>query len=274
MRGDDRRAGLEAVLLLSDGLAVNGTDLIAGVQSRLGAGVPLFGGLAGDGSRFGRTWVLDGETAQPAEGQVRAIGFYGDRLRVGVGCNAGWTDFGPQRCITRSKGKVLHELDHRPALDLYKEYLGELAQGLPASALSFPLSVRGAGERRTVVRTVLSVDEAERSLTFAGDMPQGAAAGLMRANNEALIQSAADAGAQATAALGGAAPSLVLSISCIGRRLVLGERTDEEIEAVVEAHPGAAHVGFYAYGEISKSPGDDDCGLHNQTMTVVAFAEV
>ncbi len=204
---------------------------------------------------------------------MSVVGFYGESLRIGIGCNAGWSRFGPPRSVTRSLGNTLHELDGRPALDLYKEYLGELASGLPASALRFPLSIRRSDAGRTVVRTVLAVDEAARSLTFAGDIPQGAEAQLMRANNEALIQSAADAGVQATAALDGTKASLTLSISCIGRRLVLGERTDEEIEAVVEADTGAAHVGFYSYGEILREAGDDASGLHNQTMTVVAFGE-
>ena len=279
--------GLRAVILLSDGLHANGTALLDGLVPMLPPGVRVFGGLAGDGSRFQRTWVFEGgplgeggesgerdDRTPLASRRVRAIGLYGERLAIGIGCDGGWSDFGPERCVTRSVGNVLFELDHRPALDLYKEYLGELASGLPASALLFPLSVRRHAGGRVLVRTVLSVDEVAKSMTFAGDVPEGASARLMRANNDALIRSAERAGAQAVAGLEGAAAQLLVSISCVGRRLVLGERSDEEVEAVFDSAGGAAaHVGFYSYGEIAPQLAGGASDLHNQTMTIVAIGE-
>ncbi len=273
--------GLRAVIVLSDGMHANGTALLDGLVPMLPAGVPVFGGLAGDGSRFERTWVFERREAHERAAhaalgprRVRAIGLYGERLAFGIGCDGGWSDFGPERCVTRSEGNVLFELDHRPALDLYKEYLGELASGLPGSALLFPLSVRRHAGGQVLVRTVLSVDEAARSMTFAGDVPQGASARLMRANNEALIRSAERAGAQAVAALAGTAAQLLLSISCVGRRLVLGERSDEEVEAVFDSAGAAAvHVGFYSYGEIAPMMAGGCSELHNQTMTIAAIGE-
>jgi hypothetical protein len=267
-----------AVFVLSDGLCVNGTPLVAGLAGGLPAGVAIAGGLAGDGSRFERTWVLAGQHL--AAGQVAAVGFYGQRLRVGHGAQGGWMDFGPERRITRSEGHVLFELDGKPALDLYKTYLGDLAQGLPGSALLFPLSIRRPGpDARPLVRTILGVDEAQRSLTFAGDMPEGHVARLMRTTNDNLIGSAAAAVAQATQGAGGCGDALVVSVSCVGRRLVLGERTEEEVETIVDGAPaGAGHVGFYSYGEIAPAVGGDGQGvgsseLHNQTMTVTVFSE-
>lgn len=276
--------GLRAVIVLSDGLHANGTALLDGLVPMLPPGVPVFGGLAGDGSRFQRTWVYGGHQGRAGNERadhaallsrrVRAIGLYGERLAIGIGCDGGWSDFGPERRVTRSEGNVLFELDHRPALDLYKEYLGELASGLPAAALLFPLSVRRHAGGQVLVRTVLSVDEAARSMTFAGDVPEGASARLMRANNEALIRSAERAGAQAVAGLAGTPAQLLLSISCVGRRLVLGERSDEEVEAVFDnAGEAAAHVGFYSYGEIAPLMAGGGSELHNQTMTIAAIGE-
>jgi hypothetical protein len=269
LAGDD----LRAVFVLCDGLGVNGTPLVAGLSQGLPAGVPISGGLAGDGSRFAGTWVLDHDT--PRAQRVCAIGFYGERLRVGHGCGGGWSDFGPERRITRAHGNVLYELDGRPALDLYKIYLGERAQELPGAALLFPLAVRTAGhDGEPLVRTILAIDEAERSMTFAGDLPADGVARLMRANTDKLIGSAARAARQALANLPGAGDALELSVSCVGRRLVLGERTDEEVEAVLDdAPPGCAHVGFYSYGEISPSVAGGASDLHNQTMTVTVFCE-
>jgi len=265
--------GLRAVFLLSDGLCVNGTPLVDGLARKLPPGVSITGGLAGDGSRFGRTWVLDRH--QPQANRICAVGFYGERLCIGHGCDGGWSDFGPERLITRSEGNVLYELDGKPALDLYKTYLGERAAGLPGTALLFPLSVRRDGPgQETLVRTILGIDDAEKSLTFAGDMPQGGIARLMRANTDKLIGSAGQAARQATAGLMGTEDALVISVSCVGRRLVLGERTDEEVETVLESAPGrVAHVGFYSYGEISPAVAGGASELHNQTMTVTVLSE-
>jgi hypothetical protein len=235
--------------------------------------VTVSGGLAGDGGRFERTWVLDG--ARPAQQRIAAVGFYGRRLRTGHGYEGGWSDFGPERRITRSEGNVLFELDRKPALDLYKAYLGDRAAGLPGTALLFPLSIRRGPAEEPLVRTILGVDEATRSLTFAGDVPQGAIARLMRSNNEHLIGSAGHAVALATHGLDPRSAPLVVSVSCVGRRLVLGERTEEEVETVVDGAPcGASHVGFYSYGEISPALAGGASDLHNQTMTVTVFSEV
>jgi hypothetical protein len=269
----DGGADLRAVLVLSDGLHVNGTPLVDALRAGLPAGVLLCGGLAGDGSAFERTWVLAGGCV--ADARVVAVGFYGDRLQVGSGCDGGWMDFGPERIITRSVGNVLYELDGKPALDLYKTYLGELAQGLPGSALRFPLSIRRPGDDAPpLVRTILGIDEAQRALTFAGDMPEGHAARLMRTTNDSLIDSAGAAAVQACRGLTAGGASLVVSVSCVGRRLVLGERAEEEVESVLESVPaGAGHVGFYSYGEISPGAAGGASELHNQTMTVTVFSE-
>ena len=265
--------GLRAVFVLSDGLCVNGTSLVDGLARHLPPGTVITGGLAGDGSRFGRTWVLNHD--QPEPNRICAVGFYGERLRVGHGCDGGWSDFGPERRITRSEGNVLYELDGKPALDLYKKYLGERAAGLPGTALLFPLSVRREGEgQELLVRTILGIDEERQSLTFAGDMPQGGVARLMRANTDKLIGSAGQAARQATLGVSDADDTLVISVSCVGRRLVLGERTEEEVETVVDSAPQrAGHVGFYSYGEIAPAAPGGASELHNQTMTVTVFSE-
>jgi hypothetical protein len=216
--------------------------------------------------------VLDRD--QPGANHICAVGFYGERLRVGHGCDGGWSDFGPERRITRSEGNVLYELDGAPALDLYKTYLGDRAEGLPGTALLFPLSLRRDAASQRVVRTILGIDEARRSLTFAGDVPQGSIARLMRANTDKLICSAAQAARQAAQSLPETDDALIISVSCVGRRLILGERTEEEIETVLDGAPlRTAHVGFYSYGEISPLVAGGTSELHNQTMTVTVFSE-
>jgi hypothetical protein len=264
---------LRAAFVLSDGLCVNGTRLVEGLAWHLPHSVVLTGGLAGDGGRFDKTWILDRD--QPESNRVCAVGFYGERLCIGHGCAGGWSDFGPERRITRSEGNVLYELDGKPALQLYKTYLGERAAGLPGTALLFPLAVRRAGHAGdALVRTILGIDEAAQSLTFAGDMPQGGVARLMRANTDKLVDSAGRAARAGTLGVSGAADALVISVSCVGRRLVLGERTEEEVEIVRDCAPrSSGHVGFYSYGEISPAFPGAVSDLHNQTMTVTVLSE-
>ncbi len=268
------REDLRAILVLSDGLNVNGSELVRGVNSIVPDSVVVTGGLAGDGANFKRTWVL-GEGG-PESGLVSAVGMYGNKLRVGHGSKGGWDFFGPMRRITRSAGNILYELDGQPALALYKQYLGERASGLPATALLFPLAVRSdAHDEKVLVRTVLGIDEATQSMTFAGDVPTGHLAQLMRANFERLIDGASDAALHTLAASGEVDVGDVLSIaiSCVGRRLILGERTEEEIEAALSGLPTSTRqIGFYSYGEISPHT-SGHCDLHNQTMTLTTITE-
>ena len=268
-------SSLRGVFVLSDGLNVNGSELVKGLNDTLGEAVVVTGGLAGDGTDFKRTWVI--KDRMPIGGYVTAIGFYGDHVKLGHGSKGGWDKFGPERLVTKSKGNILYELDGRPALQLYKEYLGDRAAGLPATGLLFPLAIRSSNtDGKALVRTILAVDEAAQSMTFAGDMPEGVLAQLMRANFDRLVQGASDAATLAVNSrdhTSSPSPTLSIAISCVGRRLVLGERTEEEIEATLDILPkGSSQVGFYSYGEISPYK-SGACDLHNQTMTLTTIAE-
>ena len=268
---------LAGVFVLSDGLNVNGSELVAGISKVIGADIPLTGGLAGDGASFQETLV--GADCPPCARMIAGLGFYGSAIRIGHGSAGGWDLFGPRRQVTKSAGNVLFELDGEPALDLYERYLGpEESKGLPSSALLFPIQVYDLQQPDTaVVRTVLAIDRDKRSMTFAGDVPQGWTAQLMRGHLDRLAAGAADAARQARGGVAAAAGHERLSIlvSCIGRRLLMGQRTVEEVEAVgAELGDDTLRLGFYSYGEISPHAKSGLCELHNQTMTVTALAEV
>jgi hypothetical protein len=265
------RPGLRALFVLSDGTRTNGSVLVAGLREAVGPQVVLAGGLAGDGPNFGTTYV--GLNAVPTPGKVAAIGFYGDKLNVGHGSSGGWDVFGPERRITRSEANVLYELDGKPALDLYKRYLGPDAAELPGSALLFPLRIYPAEKpEQAIVRTVVGIDENARTMIFAGDMPQGHCAQLMRGNFDRLIQGAANAAEQAQTKAGG--ERLAILVSCIGRKLLLGQRIREEVEAVQNVLGGSTHLaGFYSYGEVSPHEVTGSAELHNQTMTITTLSE-
>lgn len=259
---------LRHVLIFSDGRLVNGTTLSETFNGALPDGVTLSGGFAGDGTDFVVTRV--GLDAAPEPGVLVAVGLYGNSLRIGFGSVGGWSCFGPARTVTSSSGNVLHTLDGRPALALYKEYLGPAAAGLPSAALRFPLTVTTAGQPNAVVRTILSIDEAAETMTFAGDIPEGATVRLMRASYEEIISGAEDA-----ARLAAQDADLVLCVSCVGRRIVLGQRIEEELEGVRSVFGSRPVIaGFYSYGELAPTGEAGACQLHNQTMTITSIAEV
>lgn len=263
---------LKHVFILSEGIKVNGSELARGLNENLPDDVSVTGGLAGDAAKFEETLVaLD---AAPASGNIVAIGFYGDKLKIGYGSVGGWDYFGADRLVTKSKSNVLYELDGQSALELYKMYLGEKAKELPGSALLFPLGMKYNEDSESVVRTVLAVDEGENSMTFAGDIPEGAYVRLMKANFEKLIDGAG-AAATNSSELMGSDCDFALLISCVGRKLVLDQRIEEEVEAVREIlGPKPMLAGFYSYGEISPILTSAKCELHNQTMTITTFTEI
>ena len=263
--------GLVHLFLLTDGLAVNGSDLIAGLRSQLPESVKVTGGMAGDGSRFEETLVIWNDLV--ASGLIAAIGLYGDRIKIGYGSLGGWTTFGPKRMVTKSQGNVLYELDGVSALDIYKKYLGEYASGLPATGLLFPLSLYNEIGDRSVVRTILAVDETEKNLTFAGDIPENSIVQMMQFNFDRLVDGAITA-AQNSLVNISASPDLAILISCVGRKMVLKQRIEEEVEGVQEVVGLSTMLaGFYSYGEIAPTAFGDYSELHNQTMTITTFSE-
>ena len=266
------RDNLSHVFILSEGLNINGSKLVEGLRGSLPDHVSITGGLAGDSGLFNETLVLS-DTGLSTN-KVAAIGFYGNNLSVGFGSLGGWDPFGPERVITKSEHNILYELDGKPALPLYKEYLGDLAKDLPASGLLFPLTICVPGNYEPLVRTLLSIDENTQSLTFAGDIPQSCRARLMKANTDRLIDGAAGAANIASVALDSATVQFAILISCVGRRILLKQRCEDEIDAVKE-HLGSNTplVGFYSYGEIAPFIKHARCELHNQTMTITTFLE-
>lgn len=265
---------LKHIMILSEGLNINGSELTKGLNLQLKNKVSVTGGLAGDQDLFSETVIVHNNKG--VSNIVIAIGFYGKNLHVGYGSMGGWDSFGVDREVTKSKGNILYELDNQPALELYKKYLGPYASKLPASALLFPLSLRLNDNGTVLVRTVLKVNEEDGSMVFAGDIPQGENVRLMKANFDRLVDGAYDAAVMSQMSLTESNAELAILISCVGRKLVLKQRVEEELEVIHDAiGKQITTTGFYSYGEISPiKPFLQTCELHNQTMTITLFKEV
>lgn len=262
---------LNHMFIVSDGSFVNGSGLIEGLESAEGFKASITGGLCGDGARFEKTLTSYNET--PKQGEVVAVGFYGEDLEVSYANFGGWTPFGPERTITKSEGNVLYEIDGKPALDLYKKYLGEKAAELPQAALLYPLTVQQNDQSEPLVRTILNIDENANSMILAGDVPLNSKVQLMMSTMDDIAEGASNA-AELAMRDRKSKPELAILVSCVGRKLVLDQRTEDEIEEVADIIGDQAKIaGFYSYGEMAPFAGKNECQLHNQTMTLTLMSE-
>ena len=261
---------LKHILVFSDGLNLNGADLVEGLRGVLPR-TSITGGLAGDLGDFSETFVVANQTIMKKA--IVAIGFYGEQLQVGYSSKGGWDSFGVDRLVTRSNKNILYELDGQPALELYKLFLGANAKNLPRSGLLFPLSIRSKDNNGPIVRTILSINEEDQSLTFAGNIPEGSYVRLMKANIDRLIDGARDSAKDAFKT-SKKNTQLALLISCVGRRFVLKQLIEEEVEAVQDILGGETKItGFYSFGEIGPFAKLSPCEFHNQTMTITTLSE-
>lgn len=265
---------LKSIFLLSDGLVGNGTQLTNGINSVLPNQITVTGGLAADTENFEETWILVDD--KPKKDFISMVGFYGDHINVSHGSKSGLDKLGLLRTVTKSKGNILYEVDGLPALELYKKYLGPLADGLPATGLMFPLELTDEGNAEEPrVRTLFAVNEEDNSMTFVDDIPQGSYARLMKANVDRMIDGSVGAAQKLNFEENQGEPILVIAVSCFARRLVLKQRTEEELEGNLGVFPkNAQQIGFYSFGEISSNYTEGgECCLFNQTITLTSFWE-
>lgn len=265
------KENLKHIFVVSEGSFINGSELTKGMNAATQDNLLITGGLCGDAARFEKTVASYNENPKP--GEIIAIGFYGDTFEASFSIHGGWTPFGPERIVTKSKSNVLFELDGQPALDLYKKYLGDKSKELPGAALLYPLNVKSENEKQSFVRTILNINEEENTMILAGDIPENSKVQLMMTNVD-NIANASERAARQALEIRKNKPQLALLVSCIGRKLVLDQRVEEEIEEVVDVIGNATTIcGFYSYGEIAPFNGESNCQLHNQTMTITLISE-
>lgn len=265
------KEGLKHLLVVSEGSFVNGSSLIAGIENVMSNEVPISGGICGDDDKFEKT--LASYKEDPKTGEVIIIGLYGESLEISVASFGGWITFGPERLITKSTANVLYEIDDKPALELYRKYLGDKANELPRASLFYPLHVKAENKEIPVVRTILSINENQNSMTLAGDVPINSTVQLMMASVDGLSEGAMKAAKKAMENRE-KTPEFAFLVSCIGRKLVMDQRVEEELEEVKKTIGNQVVMsGFYSYGEIAPFGKNSSCELHNQTMTLTLISE-
>lgn len=262
--------GLRSLFVLADGMRVDGSSLVEGLNQALNPEVIVTGGMASDNGRFTGTWLLVDN--QPEFGVVCAVGFYGEHFRTSYASKGGFSRFGMERLVTScdEQTHTIHTLDNKPALELYKVYMGEHAKKLPNSALQFPwLVIDSDGDSK--IRAIQDANEEEQSVQLFGGVKTGDRVVFMKGSFNYVVAGAQQAVQRLEWPTD--TPVMSLTVSCMGRRSVLQDRTDEEVEVVKETlGEGVAQVGFYSYGELSPRT-SGKCGLLNQTMTLTLFWE-
>jgi hypothetical protein len=260
------------IFVLADGILINGSDLVAGLKKSMPNGVSLSGGLSGDGYRFQEAPVIANDIA--SNNSITLVGLYGKRLKVKTSSRAGWQEYGLERYVTKAEGNVLYELDNESVLTLYEKYLGGSFLNVPASSIQYPISLKSDDEKNWMTRTIIGINKEEKSLTFAGDIPLGYKARLMRTNTDLLVESAAAAAVEIIKKRDAFYPDLAILVSCFGRRGVMVDDAYRELSAIKETFGDQCSLtGFYSYGEIGSFDGELESKLHNQTMTITAFTE-
>jgi hypothetical protein len=265
------KENLKYVMVLSDGYSTNDSKLTDGLKSVFPENMLVTGGIGGNG--FGGLKSIVRHNDKIGDDSIILIGFYGNNIIVSHGCEGGWEAFGPDRTITSSHKNTIYTLDDKPALDIYKKYLGKNSDELPLSGLLFPIALKVDGN--ISIRTVLNIDDEKGSITFASDVPEGSVVQLMMSNPNSIVDgseiSAEDAFSRLDENIN---EGLIFIVSCIARKLVLKEYTSEELEVITDTFGhNFNYAGFYSYGEICPRHENEHSSLHNQTMTITTICE-
>jgi hypothetical protein len=262
---------VHSALIFSEGLNINGTKLSEGINLT-NKKIVYSGGLSGDGSDFKETLVFTKDKFIP---NAIAVVYFDKNVEFRTSAAGGWTSFGIERRVTKSHNNIVYEIDEKPAINLYNDYLGSKAKLLPSYGLHFPicLTSKNNNAETELVRTLLAIDEVAGSLTFAGDVNEGCEIKLMKSTTKDLIHSAQSLFAEKLLEINNLEGDVFsFLVSCVGRRLVMGQNTEEEF--VLPPLPfEVIRTGYYSYGELSKSIKENKCSLHNQTFTLTLIWE-
>ena len=273
---------LNAFMMLPDVLVGNGADIVRGVLDSLGEHFPVVGGASGDDFKFEKTYQYLNDKVY--SGAVIGLGLVGN-FKIGIGVKHGWLPVGIPMKVTKSEGAVLHELDGKPAINIYRDYFGaeeakKLQQETLAKlAITYPLGMTVAGSDEMLIRDPITVNE-QGSITCAAEIPEGSEIRLMVGSREEAVKVAKEAAEKAVEQLEGTVPKAVIIFNCIARSKLFGERSGEEITAIQEVVGAETPlIGFYTYGEQAPLGGEvrniEKCNsaFHNETVVICVLGE-
>jgi hypothetical protein len=271
-------------IIFSDGLMQEGSNLIYGLQERLGKSFPLVGASASDNLRFLKTYLyFNQEVFSNAACGI----LWGGKLNFGLGIKHGWKPLGKPRHITKSSGNIVYEIDDTIAAKIYEEYLAcdltKLRKELKYISIFYPIGIYLAGEEEYLLRNILSIGD-DGSLTFQGDVPQDSLIRLMIGTKESCLAATQQAVDEAKKGLSvqvmglkkGREKNFALVFDSISRYILLRKDADKELRIIKEGlGKDTPIIGIYTYGEQAPLRAISYQGrayFHNQTITILAIA--
>ena len=268
-------------IIFSDGLMDEGSNLIYGLQERLGRSFPLVGASASDNMRFLRTYLYFNQEVLTDS----AVGIlWGGKLNFGLGIKHGWKPLGKPRTITKSEGNIIYEIDHKPAVRIYEEYLArnltELQKEIRRISILYPIGMYLAGEQEYLLRNILSIEN-NGSLRLQGNVMEGSTMRLMIGTKESCLNATRQALDEAKKILfapivditRGGIKNSVFVFDSASRYMLLRRDAGQELEIIKEGFgKDTPIIGLYTYGEQAPLKAISYQGqayFHNQTIAIL-----
>jgi hypothetical protein len=260
-----------AFLVVSGGLAVDGDEIIAGIESACGIGTTIFGGLAADFLRMQRTYVFNNDKL--CDYGLLALILDEEKISLSGIAVGGWKPMGMDRIITKSVGNVVYTIDNEPALDFVSRYAG-LKDLDTNNALNFLISSNfqlqlKREDKHPVMRTPMQANAEDRSIVFAGSLPEGSKVKLCLLPGFEVIEAALNEFNNYKKDQ--PEPDALILFSCAGRQLTLGPYVSEEIDGIKNIW-NAPLAGFFCYGEIGRVVSGQH-EFHNMTCSLATLME-
>ena len=262
-------------IVFSDGILLNGYELISGLQKKLGRSFPLVGASASDNLAFKKTYIYFGDQilSDAACGVL-----FGGKWSFGLGCHHGWKALGKMRRVTKSSGNRVSEIDSQPASKIYEDYFAKnidsFRHDLKRIAMLYPIGIKIPGEKEYLLRNVIGIDNG--SLVFQGDVPQDSTIRLMIGTKDSCLQAAAQAAEDVKNNLAGHAIKFALIFNSATRSVIFGRHATAELKTIKEKlGKNIPLIGLYTYAEQAPLGSINYLGktyFHSHTITLLAVA--
>lgn len=249
-------ASPKVAIIYVNAFSVN-PDTVIEHLSAANPGCCIAGGVTADNGQFQSAYTIAGDRILKA-GSVCAF-LYGENLHFSVDSYQGWRPIGKAFTVTKAAGNQVYELDRKPILTVYQEYIGEhIAEQFPRNVIEFPLMIR----RREcfVLRAPIGYTHCQSGIKYAGTVKEGDKVSFSFADVSAILASTPEFEPQPNVC--------TLTFACAARRSFLRGRMSEEVERVAAK---TSAIGGFFYGEFSTIEGKTE--LLNLSTTVLQLSE-
>lgn len=247
------------ILLFSDGLHTNGSEILNGIQS-INKDIPVAGGRAGDNGYMKDTIIFCNEGI--TNNGVIAVALNSDSLSVYTNDSLCWQPIGKLMTVTKAKKSRVYTIDNIPAKDIYRKYLGyDVTSSLPKSATEFPLIIH---RNNLQIARVAFFDFNDDSLGFIGNIEEGDKVTFAFGNIDMLVERSS----HIMESISKVSLESIFVYSCTARRVYMQEKISDEL---IPLRNIANVSGYFTYGEYFHLESNN--ALLNMTTTILGLSE-